>query len=137
MLVERGVNRVTLFNVAKYDFTAAYPDTLVLLTDRDAGVNNIDGRKRTYPLTALIATCLSVYLVDEKGCDCEAYDWLWTKTGIPLLSRIRRILRHYRRISQFNLLCDRRVTRRVTWICFVRTYAVQLKYSGFLLWKPT
>jgi len=31
LLVERGENKVTSFNVAKYDFTAAYLDTSVLL----------------------------------------------------------------------------------------------------------
>jgi len=31
MLVERGENKVTSFKLAKYDFAAAYLDTLVLL----------------------------------------------------------------------------------------------------------
>jgi hypothetical protein len=61
MLVESGENKVTSFNVAKYDFTAACLDTSVLLffMDRDASMNNSRGRKQIYPSAALIATCLS------------------------------------------------------------------------------
>ena len=49
MLVERGENKSASFNVAKYDFTAAYLDTSVLLLfmSQDASVNNSRGRKRT------------------------------------------------------------------------------------------
>jgi hypothetical protein len=48
MLVERGENKVTSFDVAKYDFTTAYLDTSVLqfFIDRDASMNNRRGRKQ-------------------------------------------------------------------------------------------
>jgi len=71
--------------------------------------------------------------MDEKGYDFKVYAWPWTKTVIPLSSRVRRALRHYRRISQFNLLCGRLVIHRVTLICFVRKYAALLKQRIFIV----
>jgi hypothetical protein len=61
MLVERGENKVTSFSVGKYDFTAAYLDTSVLLffKDRDASMNNSRGQKQIYPSAGLRASCLS------------------------------------------------------------------------------